>query len=110
VTDALPITEHWTQTYQLSDATRGWFQPTATQSLRMLDTAGVTAADYVVDAGDGASRLVDELVAQASKPLLSSTHPLIRSASPRSASVNWPAKSGRWSPTCWCEPDLAVLA
>jgi hypothetical protein len=36
----------------------------------MLDTAGVTAADYVVDVGDGASRLVDVLVARGFQALI----------------------------------------
>jgi hypothetical protein len=64
VTEASSVAEHWDQTYRLGDATRSWFQPTATQSLRMLDAAGVTPPDPVVDVGGGASRLVDELVAR----------------------------------------------
>ena len=64
VTEASPVAEHWDQAYRLGEATCSWFQPTATQSLRMLDAAGITAADSVVDVGGGACRLVDELVAR----------------------------------------------
>jgi len=64
VTEASPVAEHWDQAYRLGEATCSWFQPTATQSLRMFDAAGVTAADSVVNVGGGACRLVDELVAR----------------------------------------------
>jgi hypothetical protein len=67
VTEPSPAAEHWDEEYRLGDATRSWFQPTATQSLRMLDAAGVTVADSVVDIGGGASRLVDGLVARGFK-------------------------------------------
>jgi hypothetical protein len=52
----------WDQVYAAGDATRSWFQQRPTMSLRMLDAAGVTERDSVIDVGGGASRLVDALL------------------------------------------------
>jgi hypothetical protein len=55
---------HWNRAYDLGDTTRSWFQDNPDQSLQMLDTAGVTSADSVLDIGGGASVLVDALLAR----------------------------------------------
>lgn len=55
---------HWDAAYDHGEATRSWFQQQAGESLRMLDAAGVTAADSVIDVGGGTSRLVDGLLAR----------------------------------------------
>lgn len=53
---------HWDDAYAHGDATRSWFQRRPVMSLRMLETAGVTPEDSVVDVGGGASVLVDALL------------------------------------------------
>lgn len=54
--------EHWDHAYEQGDTTRSWFQEQPQQSLHMLDSAGVSATDSVIDIGGGASRLVDALL------------------------------------------------
>lgn len=53
---------HWDDAYAHGDGTRSWFQRQPVLSLRMLDAAGVTAEDSVIDVGGGASVLVDALL------------------------------------------------
>ena len=53
---------HWDRAYGAGERTRSWFQPEPVVSLRMLQIAGVTPADGVIDAGGGASTLVDALL------------------------------------------------
>lgn len=55
---------HWDEVYAEADTSRSWFQRYPAMSLKMLDAAGVTAADSVVDVGGGASRLVDALLSR----------------------------------------------
>jgi hypothetical protein len=54
--------EHWDSTYAQGDRTRSWFQLYPGASLRMLDAAGVTPRDAVIDIGGGASVLADALL------------------------------------------------
>jgi trans-aconitate methyltransferase len=54
--------EHWDRAYGAGERTRSWFQPEPVVSLRMLRIAGATPADSVIDAGGGASTLVDALL------------------------------------------------
>jgi SAM-dependent methyltransferase len=53
---------HWDQAYAHGDTMRSWFQAAPEMSLRMLDAAGVTAADSVIDVGGGASPLAAALL------------------------------------------------
>lgn len=53
---------HWDAAYAQGDDTRSWFQPHPGMSLRMLDAAGVSAADAVIDVGGGASPLTGALL------------------------------------------------
>lgn len=55
---------HWDEAYGHGDTTRSWYQASAALSLRMFASAGVTAADSVIDVGGGASTLVDALLEQ----------------------------------------------
>ena len=48
----------------MGETTRSWFEVDPTQSLRMIDAAGVAADAAVVDVGGGPSRLVDGLLAR----------------------------------------------
>jgi hypothetical protein len=52
----------WDDAYALSETGRSWFQPEPVLSLRMLDAAGVSAGDSLVDVGGGASGLVDAVL------------------------------------------------
>lgn len=55
---------HWDRAYDLGDTSRSWFQDNPDQSLHMLDVAGVTNGDSVLDVGGGASGLVDVLISR----------------------------------------------
>ena len=53
---------HWDAAYAQGDGTRSWFEEHPDMSLRMLDSAGVSAADAVIDVGGGASPLTGALL------------------------------------------------
>jgi hypothetical protein len=53
---------HWDGAYDQGDVTRSWFEQHPGMSLRMLDAAGVSAADAVIDVGGGASPLTGALL------------------------------------------------
>ena len=55
---------HWDEAYGHDAETLSWSQPWPGPSLGMVDAAGVTAADSVVDVGGGASTFVDALLAR----------------------------------------------
>ena len=53
--DQTQAAAHWDAAYAQGDSTRSWFEEHPDMSLRMLDSAGLTAADAVIDVGGGAS-------------------------------------------------------
>jgi trans-aconitate methyltransferase len=53
---------HWDLAYAQGDRTRSWFEQHPTASLRMLDAAGTTPGDSIIDIGGGASPLIDALL------------------------------------------------
>src|SRR5690242_472001 len=53
---------HWDAAYAEGDDTRSWFEEHPGMSLRMLDAAGVSAADALIDMGGGASPLTGVLL------------------------------------------------
>jgi trans-aconitate methyltransferase len=53
---------HWDAAYAQGDSTRSWFEEHPDMSLRMLDSAGLTAADALIDVGGGASPLTGVLL------------------------------------------------
>jgi hypothetical protein len=53
---------HWDAAYAEGDDTRSWFEEYPGMSLRMLDSAGVSAADALIDIGGGASPLTRALL------------------------------------------------
>lgn len=57
------LAAHWDESYAQGETTRSWFQPQPGMSLRMLDAAGTSPADSVIDVGGGASALVWALLA-----------------------------------------------
>src|SRR4051794_24792094 len=62
VSNAVGSAEHWNGAYSHGDTSRSWFQQRALPSLRMVEAAGITSSDSVIDVGGGASSLVDELL------------------------------------------------
>ena len=54
---------HWDASYAAGDTTRGWYQPEATMSMRLIEATGLSRAASIVDVGSGASVLVDDLIA-----------------------------------------------
>lgn len=60
--DAAQTAEHWDRAYREGERTRSWYQTEPLASLRMFDAGGVTPGASVIDAGGGASTLVDVLL------------------------------------------------
>jgi Methyltransferase domain len=56
------IASHWDDAYAQGETTRSWFEEQPDMSLRMLGSAGVSAADAVIDVGGGASSLAQALL------------------------------------------------
>ena len=53
---------HWDAAYAQGDDTRSWFEKCPAMSLQMLDSAGVSAADALIDVGGRASPLSGALL------------------------------------------------
>src|SRR5580693_7645814 len=62
MTDQAPVAAHWDASYAEGDDTRSWFEKHPGMSLRMLASAGVSAADALIDVGGGASPLARALL------------------------------------------------
>lgn len=60
--DQAQAAAHWDAVYAQGDGTRSWFEKHPDMSLRMLDSAGVSAADALIDVGGGASLLAGALL------------------------------------------------
>lgn len=94
--------EFWEQRYRTADvSTVSWYEPTPDLSLRMLDAAGVTAADSVVDVGGGASALAETLWRRGFRDLT------VVDASPSAMAVarnRWPAGGE----VAWVATDLVA--
>ena len=60
--DQAEAAAHWDAAYAQGDGTRSWFEKHPDMSLRMLDSAGVSAADALIDVGGGASPLTGALL------------------------------------------------
>ena len=60
--DQAQAAAHWDAAYAQGDDTRSWFEKHPDMSLRMLDAAGVSAADALIDVGGGASPLTGALL------------------------------------------------
>ena len=56
------LASHWDDAYAQGETTRSWFEQQPDMSLRMLGSAGVSAADAVIDVGGGASSLAQALL------------------------------------------------
>jgi SAM-dependent methyltransferase len=56
---------HWENIYTTKgEAEVSWFEETPTESLRLLQLVGAQPSSAIIDVGGGASRLVDNLLAQ----------------------------------------------
>jgi SAM-dependent methyltransferase len=55
--------DHWDAAYAAGDTTRGWYQPQATMSMRLIEETGLPRTASILDVGAGASVLVDDLLA-----------------------------------------------
>jgi hypothetical protein len=53
---------HWDDAYAPGEGSRSWFQQHPALSLQMLDAAGVSAGDSLIDVGGGASPLAGALL------------------------------------------------
>lgn len=62
VADQVRAAVHWDAAYAQGDDTRSWFEEHPGMSLRMLDSAGFSAADALIDIGGGASPLTRALL------------------------------------------------
>ncbi len=60
--DQAEAAAHWDGAYAQGDGTRSWSEKHPDMSLRMLDAAGVSAADALIDVGGGASPLIGALL------------------------------------------------
>lgn len=60
--DQAEAAAHWDGAYAQGEATRSWFENYPDMSLRMLDSAGISAADAFIDVGGGASPLTGALL------------------------------------------------
>ena len=60
--DQAEAATHWDAAYAQGDGTRSWFEKHPDMSIRMLDSAGVSAADALIDVGGGASPLTGALL------------------------------------------------
>jgi hypothetical protein len=60
--DRAQAAAHWGAAYAQGDDTRSWFEQHPDMSLRMLASAGVSAADALIDVGGGASPLTRALL------------------------------------------------
>jgi len=60
--DQAEAAAHWDAAYAQGDDTRSWFEKHPDTSFRMLGSAGVSAADAVIDVGGGASPLTGALL------------------------------------------------
>jgi trans-aconitate methyltransferase len=60
--DQAQAAAHWDAAYAHGDDTRSWFEERPDMSLRMLDSASVSAADALIDVGGGASPLTRALL------------------------------------------------
>jgi trans-aconitate methyltransferase len=62
MTGQVQAASHWDEAYAQGDDTRSWFEEHPRMSLRMLDAAGASAVDALIDVGGGASRLAGALL------------------------------------------------
>jgi SAM-dependent methyltransferase len=91
---------HWDAAYAAGDTTRGWYQPQATISMRLIEATGVPPSASIVDVGSGASVLVDDLLAAGYADITCVDH------SPVGLRVAQDRRGDRGSSVTWIVADL----
>lgn len=62
---------HWDRVYQTTPHQRlGWYETVAEKSLRLVERAGISRDDRILDIGSGASTLIDSLLARGYRDLV----------------------------------------
>lgn len=96
---------HWEQVYQTRPATEvSWFRPHLERSLAFIEAAAPQREARILDAGGGASTLVDDLLARGYRQLsvLDLSAAALRTArarlGPSAAGVNWLQADARSTP------------
>lgn len=89
------LASHWDDAYAQGETTRSWFEEQPGMSLRMLGSAGVSAADAVIDVGGGASSLARALLDRGFRDItvldvsVTGMHNARRHLGPRAEQVRW---------------------
>lgn len=92
---------HWDAAHAEGDAGRSWFQPEPTTSLRLITQAGADPALPLLDAGGGASRLVDALLRRGFADLT------VADISPAAMALSRARLGAEAERVHWIEADLA---
>lgn len=59
----LSLKEHWENSYEKADHSKlGWYQESATESLALIKSTGISKDEKIIDIGSGASVLIDDLL------------------------------------------------
>jgi hypothetical protein len=93
---------HWDAAHAAGDAGRSWFQAEPATSLRLIARAGADPAAPLLDAGGGASRLVDALLARGFSDLT------VADLSPAAMALSHARLGADASRVTWIEADLAA--
>ncbi|WP_372620380.1 class I SAM-dependent methyltransferase [Falsiroseomonas sp.] len=92
---------HWDAAYAQGAETRSWFQAEAAPSLRLIEAAGADPAAPLLDAGGGASKLVDALLAQGFADIT------VADLSPAAMAISRKRLGAAAAKVTWIEADLA---
>ncbi len=91
---------HWDDAYAAGDTTRGWYQPQASTSVRLLDAWSVAPDAAVVDVGAGASVFVDDVSARGFRDVTCVDH------SPVGLAIARERLGAQADQVSWVETDL----
>lgn len=91
---------HWDRAYAAGADTRSWFERYPARSLAMLERAGVTAADSVIDVGGGVSPLAGALLDRGFQDVT------VLDVSPAAIRLAWRQLGTRAGQVQWLVADL----
>jgi len=97
----MPRATHWNQAYGEGDESRSWFQAEPATSLRLIEAAAADLGAPLLDAGGGAARLVDALLARGFSDLT------VADVSPAAMDLARQRLGPAASRVAWIEADLA---
>lgn len=92
---------HWDAAYAEGDAGRSWFQADPEPSLRLIEAAGADPTAPLLDAGGGASRLAEGLLARGFADLT------VADLSPAALALSRARLGSAAARIVWIEADLA---